>query len=108
VAAYFVWVVAIAPLENPHEELVAVRPWLLVLGPLLAALALVFAGATIARNLQVMTAAWLVDSLATGGLLFYGLTLDFSPTFKALLTLGALAVLVSGGIASGWSTEGQT
>jgi hypothetical protein len=108
VTAFFVLALASVPLENPREELVAVRPWLAVAGYLLAALAFVFAGAAFVRNVRLVTAAWLLNSLVTGALLFYVLTVDLTEWFKAQLALGAFAILVTGGIVANWTAEGQT
>ena len=67
-----------------------------------------FAGATIARRVKLVTAAWLLDSLVTGALLFYVRRLDYSPSLSAQLTLGAFAILFTGGVAAALTAEGST
>jgi hypothetical protein len=93
-AAFLMWFSASFPFENQSPEDAAADDWLLGVAPLLAVLALLAGGATVARKAKVVAGLLIVEFLVGAVVLTYAL--GESDHSDGRLILGALAIVLSG------------
>ena len=104
-AAFLMWFAASFPFENQSPEDAAADDWLLGVAPLLAVLALLAGGATVARKAKVVAASLMAEFLVGAVVLTYAL--GESDHSDGRLILGALAIVLSGTVTATTTRRAQ-